>query len=226
MTRPAPLPAIRHAPILLWIVGICAFLETALTLLGMPPFGLTALRNGAIMHGAFWPGLLGSWQPIFPGQRMTMFVTHAFLHGGFLHMLFNMLILLHLGREAVLRLGARGFLLIYLLCAVGGAALYGLLSTSNAPMLGASGAVFGLFGTTMFWDLQRRRFLSASLQPVLRMGVGLLVMNVVLFVMVGGMLAWQSHLGGFLTGFALAWVVTPTLDHRWRRQRPEPDGTR
>jgi rhomboid protease GluP len=216
MNSPSSQPSVRHAPILLWIVGICAVLETAFTLLGMPPISLNALRNTAIMHGAFWPGLLVDWLPIFPGQRMTMFVTHAFLHGGFLHMLFNMLILLHLGREAVIRLGPRGFLLVYLLCAVGGGALYGLLATSNAPMLGASGAVFGLFGTSMYWDLQRRRFLRAPLQPVLRMGFGLIVMNVVLFFLVDGMLAWQAHLGGFLAGFALAWAVTPTLGHRWR----------
>lgn len=210
-------PALRHAPVLLWIVGICAFLETAFTLLSMPPIGLDRLRSAAIMHGAFWPGLLGDWAPLFPGQRMTMFVTYAFLHGGFLHMLFNMLILLQLGRQAVLRLGPRGFLLVYLVSAVGAAWVHALLSTSDAPMLGASGAVFGLFGTSVFWDLQMRRQHRASYEPVLRLVAGLVVMNVILYFLVGGMLAWQAHLGGFVTGFALAWVVTPTVRHRWRR---------
>ncbi|MCB1394942.1 MAG: rhomboid family intramembrane serine protease [Rhodobacter sp.] len=217
MVSPFRPPAQRHAPVLLWIVGICALLETAFTLLSLPPFGLDRLRNAAIMHGAFWPGLLHEWQPLFPGQRMTMFVSYAFLHGGFLHMLFNMLILLQLGRGAVARLGQAGFLLVYLLSAVGGAAFYGLLSTADAPMLGASGAVFGLFGTSVFWELQVRRAHGASFEPVLRLVLGLVVMNVVLFFLVGGMLAWQAHLGGFVTGFILAWLVTPTLRHRWRR---------
>ena len=49
------------------------------------------------------------------------YVTYAFLHSGFMHLLFNMLLVLHLGREAVERLGQRGFLLLYLLSAAGGA---------------------------------------------------------------------------------------------------------
>lgn len=206
----------RHAPVLLWIVGILAVLETAFTLLGLPPLGLGRLRNIAIMYGAFWPGLLGDWVPAFNGQPVTMFVTYAFLHGGFLHMLFNALILLHLGRESVNRLGQGGFLLLFALSSIGGAAVYGLLATSDAPMLGASGAVFGLFGATMFWDFQRRRAAGASLEPVGRLLIGLIVLNLLLYFLVAGMLAWQAHLGGFVAGFAFAALVTPTPGHRFR----------
>jgi membrane associated rhomboid family serine protease len=86
-------------------------------------------------------------------------------------------------------------------------------------MVGASGAVFGLFGTSIYWDYQRRRLAGASLRPVLNLTVGLIVMNVVLYVLVSGMLAWQAHLGGFLAGMILAWIVTPTPGHRWRPNR-------
>lgn len=208
-------PARQHAPVLLWIVGLCALLETAFTLAALPPFGFDALRRTALVYGAFWPGLLHGWAPVFPGQTMTMFVTYAFLHGSFLHMLFNMLILLYLGRETVQRLGQGGFLLVYLLCAIGGAAGYGLLATGNTPMLGASGAVFGLFGTTMYWEYQRLRLRRQSIAPIGKFVLGLVVMNVALYVMAGGMLAWQAHLGGFLTGALLARIVTPTPGHRW-----------
>ncbi|GAB4273760.1 MAG: rhomboid family intramembrane serine protease [Pararhodobacter sp.] len=198
---------------------MCALLETAFTLLELPPFSNPLLRNAAMIRGAFWPGLLRDWEPIFPGQHLTMFVTHAFLHGSFLHMLFNMLMLLHLGREAVLRLGQRGFLLVYLICAIAGGAAFGLLAPSDAPMVGASGAVFGLFGTAVYWDFQRRIQVGASLRPVFNTVIGLVIMNLVLFVLAGGMLAWQAHLGGFLAGLVLARVVTPTLSHRWRPTR-------
>lgn len=182
---------------------------------------MTALRNAAIVRGAFWPALLSEWSPVFPGQRATMFITYAFLHGGFMHMLFNMLLVLHLGRETVVRLGQGGFMLAFLVTSAGGAGVYALLATSDAPMLGASGAVFGLFGTTMFWDYQRRRALGASLEPVWRTVIGLVVMNVVLYVLVGGMLAWQTHLGGWLAGVLFAWLVTPTLSHRYRGKMPK-----
>jgi len=222
MNAPFVPPAPRHAPVLLWIVGICALAEAAFTLLETPLFDAAWLRNGAIVYGAFWPALLDNWTPAFSGQRITMFITYAFLHGGFLHMVFNMLMLLHLGRETVLRLGSRGFLLVFFLTAIGGAGTYALLATSEAPMLGASGVVFGLFGTTMFWDYQRRRALGASQEPVWRMFSGLVIMNVVLYFLVGGMLAWQTHLGGFVTGVIVAWVATPTLAHRHRAHQHKP----
>lgn len=215
-------PALRHAPVLLWIVAACAFLESAFTLLETPLIGLHSLRSAAIIHGAFWPELLRGWSPVFPGQRATMFITYAFLHGGFLHMVFNMLILLHLGREAVLRLGQAGFLLLFVLTSAAGGGVYALLATSEAPMLGASGAVFGLFGATMYWDFQRRRALGATLEPVWRLLIGLVVMNVILYFLVGGMLAWQTHLGGFLAGAALARVVTPTVRHGYRPGARKP----
>lgn len=187
-----------------------------MTLVETPLFGLQGLRRTAIMHGAFWPGLLFDWQPIFPGQAGTMFFSYAFLHSGFMHLLFNMLLVLHLGREAAARLGQQGFLLLYLLTAAGGAVGFALLSASSGPMVGASGAVFGLFGATQFWDFQRRRAVGASLRPFWQMMAGLVLMNVVLLVMVGGLLAWQAHLGGYVAGFLLAWAVTPTLRHRFR----------
>jgi len=206
----------RHAPVVLFIVALCALPEVALTLVETPLFSLTGLRRTAILHGAFWPGLLGDWAPIYPGQRVAMFFTYAFLHGGFLHLLFNMLMVMHLGRDAVARLGQRGFLLLYLLSAAGGAAAFALLSASPGPMVGASGAVFGLFGATQFWDFQRRRAAHAPLGPFWQMMAGLVLMNVVLWLMVGGLLAWQAHLGGYVAGFFLAWVITPTLHHRFR----------
>lgn len=211
--RPGP---DRHAPVVLWIVALCALPEVAMTLVETPLFGFTDLRRAAVIHGAFWPGLLREWDPVYPGQTAAMFFTYAFLHSGLMHLLFNMLIVVHLGREAVARLGQRGFVLLYMLTAAGGAAGFALLSSSPGPMVGASGAVFGLFGATQFWDLQRRRASGAPLAPFWKMMFGLVLMNVLLWIMVGGLLAWQAHLGGYVAGFLLAWLVTPTLRHRFR----------
>ncbi len=211
-------PAVRPAPILLWIVATCALFEIVFTLAESPFLGFPALRRTAIMYGAFWPGLLGEWQPLFVGQKLTMFVTYAFLHAGFMHMLFNMLLLVHLGRESVSRLGQAGFALVCLLCAIGGAGAFGLLNSGDAPMLGASGAVFGLFGTTIYWDIQRRRAIRASLDQPIRLIIGLVVMNVLLWFLVSGMLAWEAHLGGFVTGAVLARIVTPSVTHGHRVQ--------
>lgn len=203
----------RPAPAVLAIVGVCAIIEAALTLSGGMA-GQGGLRQLALIHAAFWPALLGDWAPVYPGQPLAMFVTYAFVHGGLLHMIFNMIILLHLSREVVGRIGAQGFVLFFAVSAAGGAALYWLIGPPEAPMVGASGAVFGLFGATMFWDWQRRRAAGAPVQPVVRMAIGLVLMNVILWVLVQGLLAWQAHLGGFLAGLAAAWLATPTRNHR------------
>lgn len=212
-------PTTRPAPIVLAIAGLCALLEIAFTLGDTSLIDMPGLRQTAVVFGAFWPRLLQDWQPVFPGQPATMFVTYAFLHAGFMHMLFNMLILLHLGREAVGRLGQAGFALAFLLCAAGGAGTFYLLGSGGTPMLGASGAVFGFFGTSVYWDIQARRARGLPLGQPLRMVLGLVLMNLLLVPLVGGMLAWQAHLGGFVTGLALAAVVTPTPGHR---HRPRP----
>jgi membrane associated rhomboid family serine protease len=218
MSGPFPADASRPAPVVLAIVGACALIEAVLTLTGGID-GQGGLRRLALIYGAFWPGLLGGWDPAWPGQRVGMFLTYAFVHGGLLHMVFNMLILLHLARETVARVGASGFVLFFAVSSAGGAAVYGLIGGTEAPMVGASGAVFGLFGATMFWDWQRRRAAGAPVQPVLRMAAGLVAMNVILWVLVQGMLAWQAHLGGFLAGAAAAMLATPTLAHRHRSGR-------
>lgn len=217
MNSPFRPSADSHAPIVLWIVALCAVPEVLFTLLETPLFGLPEVRRTALVALAFWAQLLTEgWEAVWPGQKLAMFVTYAFLHGGFLHLLFNMLVLLHLARESVARLGERGFLVLYVLSAIGGAVGFLLLSTAPGPMVGASGAVFGLFGAVQYWDWQRRRATGAPLGPFWKMMLGLVLMNVLLYAMVGGYLAWQAHLGGYVAGFLVARLVTPTLRHRAR----------
>jgi membrane associated rhomboid family serine protease len=218
MRSPVPSAPPALAPPVVAVIAVCAVLEVGLTLAGGPSGG-GGLRRVAMVYGAFWPGLLDGWAGVYPGQSVVMFLSYAFLHGGLMHMLFNMLILAHLSRETVDRVGPAGFLLFFAVTAAAGAAAYVLLSTGTEPMVGASGAVFGLFGATMFWDWQRRRAAGAPVQPVLRMGLGLVLMNVILWFLVQGYLAWEAHLGGFVAGWIAAWLATPTLAHRWRRHR-------
>ena len=62
--------------------------------------------------------------------------------------------------------------------------------------------------------------LGLSIEKPLRLIVGLVVMNVLLWVVVDGMLAWEAHLGGFVTGAILARVLTPTAGHRHKAFTP------
>jgi membrane associated rhomboid family serine protease len=124
-------------------------------------------------------------------------LTSAFLHepglAGFgpAHIIFNMWALLLVGPQLERLLGHVRFLAVYLLSALGGAVAFYLLAPVNEPSLGASGAIFGLFGA-YFVVARRLRVDSRAI-------VFLIVLNLVIsFAMPG--IAWQAHVGGLITG--------------------------
>jgi rhomboid protease GluP len=182
----------------------CAAFEIAFQLADRGMLGSTRLRSLGYTYGGFWPGLLWDWRPNFPGQPVTMFLTYSVLHGGFLHFVVNMITLVSLGGAVHERGGTRRYAAIYVAAILGGAAVYGLLAPNYSPMVGASGALFGLVGALVAWDVAERRALHLSLGPVLRLIGILALMNLVLWWAMNGQLAWQTHLGGFLAGAAAA----------------------
>ncbi|MBI5735792.1 MAG: rhomboid family intramembrane serine protease [Mycolicibacterium neoaurum] len=127
-------------------------------------------------------------------------VTSAFLHGGIMHILFNMYALCVLGPSLERLLGRLRFGALYGLCALGGSVLVYLITPVNTATLGASGAVFGLFGAIFV--------VSRRLNLDVRWVVGLIALNVVFtFVapLIGaGAISWQGHLGGLVTGALVA----------------------
>ncbi len=209
------LPSRVNAPVILWLVGLTCLPEVIMTLIDSGTFGDLGLRRQALMLGAFWNGLLMGWEPIYPFQREIMFLSYAFLHGGLLHLIGNMIAVLALGGIALARLGPSGFLLLYALSAIGGGIGFALLSNSEAPMVGASGAVFGLIGAWKFWEWQLRQHLGRSMRPLWRSLLGLVLLNIILWVALSGLVAWEAHLGGFLAGVLFAALVTPTMRYRF-----------
>lgn len=212
-----PMGTRPNAPAVLWLVGITCLPEVVFTLAGSGLIGGQGLRNWALVHFAFWSGLLRGWESVYPFQRELMFVTYALLHGGFLHLVGNMVAVLALGGIVVARIGQQGFIVLYVLTAIGGGAGYALLGSAEAPMVGASGAVFGLVGAWKYWEWRERRAAQADMRPLWMSLLGLALLNVLLWVALAGLLAWQAHLGGFLVGWAWAAFVTPPA-------RPRADG--
>lgn len=207
--RLPPMPTMPNAPVVLWVVGLTCLPEVVLTLAGGSLFGAGNLRNWAVVHFGFWNQLLSGWQGVYPFQSYTMFLTYAALHGGFLHLIGNMVAVLALGGIVVARSSQRGFLVVYALSAVGGGIGFALLGPAQAPMVGASGAVFGLIGAWKYWEWRDRRRFGITMRPLWLSLVGLALLNVLLWVFLSGLLAWEAHLGGFLAGAAWAALVTP-----------------
>jgi membrane associated rhomboid family serine protease len=218
-------PSIRRAdPAAGWgmaapiaVIVLCVTVELLLQVANMGLIDRPRLRAEVVEYFGFWPGLLGSWRPNYSVQPYTMFLTYGFLHGGFIHLALNMATLYSLARAVIQRVGPTKFVLLYAGSILGGALGYWLLTSSLRPMVGASGALFGLAGAIVAWDYLDRFLLSEGLAPVLRTVLFLIALNLALWWAMDGQLAWETHLGGFVSG----WVMAMLLDPRGR-PRPEP----
>jgi membrane associated rhomboid family serine protease len=122
-------------------------------------------------------------------------LTAAFLHAGIFHLAMNMFALAMLGPTLESALGRSRFLALYMLSALGGSTLSFLLSAPNQLGVGASGAIFGLFGA--YYVVVRR--LGGETRSI----VMLLVINLVITFTIP-IIDWRAHLGGLLTGALVA----------------------
>lgn len=138
-------------------------------------------------------------------------ITAAFLHstGFLLHIGFNMYALWIIGQALEPLLGRARFLALYLLAAFGGSVAVLLLTNPLQGVVGASGAVFGLFAAMLI--VQRRR------GGDVRQLVVLIAINTVLGFVVPG-ISWQAHLGGLLAGGAAAAIIAYAPHNKRRTQ--------
>lgn len=140
--------------------------------------------------------------PVAAGAEPWRFLTAAFLHGGIIHIAFNMWALWLFGSYLEQQFGRLRFAVLYLLAAFGGSVGTLLLVSPDGRgwstiSVGASGAVFGLFGALVL--VQRKlnqQFGQVVVLIVINGAIGFIVPNI----------AWQAHLGGLVTGLALGAV--------------------
>jgi membrane associated rhomboid family serine protease len=133
-------------------------------------------------------------------HHVWLLVTSGFMHAGLLHLLLNMYALFWLGQMIEPALGHARFLAIYfasLLCGSLGV----LLLQPHVSAVGASGAIFGLFGASLVMARNRNiSLMQTGLLPVL-------VLNFVITFLPGSNIAYGGHVGGFLGGLVAAFVV-------------------
>ncbi|SNS04970.1 Membrane associated serine protease, rhomboid family [Sphingomonas laterariae] len=151
-------------------------------------------------------------------------LTATLLHGGFIHIAFNMLILGFCGRFVEAAIGARGMVILYVVGAYVAAFGHYLAGpTQPWPMIGASGAVSAVIGAyALLYGEKRRTFANRRLNQLAN-ALWLAAAWVLLQLMVGlaswggeggGGIAIAAHIGGYFAGLALA---QPLLLLRYRR---------
>jgi len=127
--------------------------------------------------------------------------TYMFLHAGTFHLLFNMMGLFFFGPRLEARIGGQRFLRLYLISGLSGALFS--LATPHVPIVGASGAIFGVFvGFARYWP--RAQVLIWGIVPV---EARIMVILMTVLALMGGFGVGQSgvahfaHLGGFVGGW-------------------------
>lgn len=206
-TEPEPLPWQAHVPSsLLGTVCVVAWVWhlAALGVDGMSDWGVSAATLSQ--------------------RRFDTVVLHMFAHGGAIHLSMNVSMLAAIGGVLTSRLGptpiswAR-FLMLFVCSGLSGAALYVLLHPAGTvPMLGASGALYGLLGLLIRAPVNGKGPLSVKSLKIRRISWGLVKQNVFLFALLAimawsngtaGGLAWEAHLGGFLFGLLVGPKLLP-----------------
>ena len=133
-------------------------------------------------------------------------ITYQFLHGGFLHLLFNMLVLLSFAPSVEEIYGTKRFWVYYLLCGVGAALLHGFIVGGSTPLVGASGSLWGIMvmNTFIFPNDKIHLFLI----PI-GIKAKYLIFALFLFEIFGSFfrqfdgIAHLAHIGGAITGLLL-----------------------
>jgi membrane associated rhomboid family serine protease len=141
------------------------------------------------------------WPPFTAVEPWRM-VTTMFVHSpsSVFHILFNAYSLYILGTLVERLIGPTRFLTLFFLAGIGGSVAVLWLSPM-AAVVGASGAIFGLFGALF---VIQRSFGGANVQLMI-----VLALNLVLGFVVPG-ISWQAHIGGLLVGALVAWVMVRT----------------
>ncbi|CAL9514880.1 Rhomboid protease GlpG [Streptomyces sp. enrichment culture] len=154
---------------------------------------------GELFLIAEWPP--APWVPtegVAEGEWYRL-ITAMFTHQAIWHIAFNMLSLWFLGGPLEEALGRVRYLALYLISGLAGSALAYLLQPASTASLGASGAVFGLFGATAV--LMRRR--NYDMRPV----IVLLVINLLFTFNPSLNISWQAHIGGLVGGVVIGYAM-------------------
>ena len=169
------------------IIGLCIIMHIVVTLMGKNTFNYILLGANNI-------------ELLKVGQVYRL-ITYGFLHGSIIHLLTNMYCLYVIGSQVENNLDRKRFLIIYFISMITG----GLLSTlfNDGISIGASGAIFGLLGSLLYFGFHFRLYLSEALRTRI---IPVIVLNLVIGFAVPG-IDVACHIGGLIGGFLSAMMV-------------------
>lgn len=145
------------------------------------------------------------------GGEYYRLITSAFLHIGIFHLLFNCYALYVIGRQLESFLGKIKFLIIYLVSALCGSLMSMIFPISISA--GASGAIFGLLGSLLYFGYNYRVYLGTVLKSQI---IPLILINLIFGFMVSG-INNAAHIGGLIGGI----LITMSLGIKYKSKKSE-----
>ncbi|HEU4628317.1 MAG TPA: rhomboid family intramembrane serine protease, partial [Gemmatimonadaceae bacterium] len=161
-------------------------------------------------------------------ERPWTIVTYMFLHGGFTHILFNMIALFFFGPRVEARIGARPFAILYFLSGITGA-VFSFFLAHDSPIIGASAGVFGvMLAFAHYWP--RELVYIWGVIPVPARVLVILTTIITLwsgFGSVGSGIAHFAHLGGYAGAFLyLLWLERGRTRFKRKVAAAPPEATK
>jgi membrane associated rhomboid family serine protease len=196
-------------------------INRALIIANVVAYLIDSWLNGWLsFHLALWP-----WANLGPGVPRFMpwqLVSYAFLHGGFMHLFFNMFAIYMFGGEIERLFGRQRYITYYFLCVIGAALMHLIVvriaQLPPAPAVGASGAVFGLL---LAFGMAFPKRMIVLLIPPIPMPAWLFVTGYGLLELYLGVTQTQqgvahfAHLGGMATGLVIIRYWRAQSGRRW-----------
>ncbi len=192
------LRALESYPATLALVGLNLIIFF-LTALQADPFSSQTLANDGAVFGLLIAAK-GEWWRLISGM---------FLHGGVTHILLNMISLYIVGKIAEELFGWRDYLIIYFVSGIAG----GIASVTVHPdglSVGASGAIFGIFGAIAGYALAHRKHLGERFNAFIKEFGGVLVLNLVLGFSIPG-IDMSAHIGGLVVGAIAGYIASRSV---------------
>ncbi len=142
-----------------------------------------------------------NYQPLIKAGEVWRLITSMFLHIGILHLLFNMYALWIVGRQLESFLGKTKFIIVYLGSGLLGSLLSVVLHTTVSA--GASGAIFGLLGSLLYFGYHYRLYLGTVLKTQI---IPVIILNLIIGFTLSGIDNF-AHIGGLIGGYLLTMAL-------------------
>ena len=207
---PAREPMLRIPPATGWLIAINVLVQLVRSLLPQAQDGI--VENYLAVHTS------ALFQDFGPIDFVSLF-TYQFMHGGWDHLAANMVFLLAMGPGIERPVGKIPYLIIYLTAGVAGALVQAAMADPEHDdiLVGASASISGVFGALIvIWRLYRLGEKPLGLVRMAGLLIGMMAITGILGVGApeGIPIGWLAHIGGFIAGMAMGFVVRPALRRR------------